>query len=462
MSVQMVGDFGFSFDSGSVYTIEGDFAARGEDAAPVKGAPPKQETSSTEWSLWGTDNKLPLQMADHIEHCGILNAAINVKSSLATGKGVQPFLLKGIDSDGKEDLVWLTDNEILDWIEDNSLYDTNLDFAFDLNAYGWRLGSYMLNGKKDYINRIIRKDVTEARLAKMKQDGFIPEVFLCSDWASSGSSYDSKKMVKLPALKEGMEYDDLVSRKGTVSEVAFIDRIRRNGRRYYPYPMWWSALEWVKGARTIPVQKNAIYRNQLLLKQLVTIHEQYWIDNVDKSWQSLDATKRKELKKEELDKIDKWLSGSDHAGKSLFTGSYIPRGSTDPKPIPYIEITPIDDKFGEGKLLPDSSAANVEILMAMMTNPAFIGAGGVGGKAYGSQSGGSNIRESYLTAIMMMEGERKRIIKSLNTVARFNGWTKKYNKDASGEKAGQRLVFRYQGSLLTTLDTGKSTSNENL
>jgi hypothetical protein len=137
----------------------------------------------------------------------------------------------------------------------------------------------------------------------------------------------------------------------------------------------------------------------------------------------------------------------------LFTGSFTQPGES--LPTDYIKVEAIDDKFADGKLLPDSSAANVEICIASIMNPAYLGAGSVGSASHGSQSGGSNIRESLQTQIMMHEQARKEIINLLNVVKRFNGWDEKY-KDQG------RLVFRFQSSLLTTLDTGKSTKNENL
>jgi hypothetical protein len=87
-----------------------------------------------------------------------------------------------------------------------------------------------------------------------------------------------------------------------------------------------------------------------------------------------------------------------------------------------------------------------------MVNPALMGAGQPGG-AYSANAGGSNVRESYLVQMMLLEEERKMNLTHLNTVKRYNGWDKKFDKP---------LVFRHQSGLLTTLDTGKSTKNEML
>jgi hypothetical protein len=120
---------------------------------------------------------------------------------------------------------------------------------------------------------------------------------------------------------------------------------------------------------------------------------------------------------------------------------------------PDIDIKVIDDKFKDGALLPDSTAANSEIIFSMMMNPALMGNGQPGGP-YSNNAGGSNVRESYLVQLMLMEAERKEIARELWIVSEINGWNKKYNS------ATQRLVWRFPSGLLTTLDTGKSTKGE--
>jgi hypothetical protein len=127
----------------------------------------------------------------------------------------------------------------------------------------------------------------------------------------------------------------------------------------------------------------------------------------------------------------------------------------------------------DGKLLPDSGAANSEILFALMINPALMGAGNPGGKAYGDTSGGSNVRESFLVQIMIMEAERRLNASVFNVIKKFNGWSERLEKKptvvpmvGAGPVTPQsrivtpRLVFRHPTGLLTTLDTGKSTKSE--
>src|SRR4051812_23323047 len=78
-------------------------------------------------SPWGANNLMPKEIADDVENCGVLAAALDAKARIGTGKGMQPFLLTNVSSDGKEELEWVSDSEIHDWLELNE----GFEFAFD-------------------------------------------------------------------------------------------------------------------------------------------------------------------------------------------------------------------------------------------------------------------------------------------------------------------------------------------
>ena len=119
--------------------------------------------------------------------------------------------------------------------------------------------------------------------------------------------------------------------------------------------------------------------------------------------------------------------------------------STGLKSEPGIKITSIEDHIKDGKLGPDSAAANSEILFTLMINPALIGADSPGGPYSGGAGSGSNIREALLMQIMLGEYERRLISQHLKLILAYNGW------DSKGE------TIRYPNSVLTTLNTGANT-----
>ncbi len=442
---------GIGFGSSAIIVAE--LPGYGPDATPPADVV-DDDLQAFEFAPWGSNNQQPKEMAALIEKCGVLAAALDAKARISVGKGIQPFLLRGFDDKNEEILEWVNDAEVHDWLEENDLFNTLLDLSYDENAYGWSAGSLILNVGKNKVNKLRRIDVYDARLAKKDEKTLrIEQLLLSADWNSLTTGLD--EVVKLPVLRERDELDDLAAKidgGNAPAELAFLNRRRRNGRQYYPQPLWWSANEWVKVAAEIPRYKNAMFKNQLSVKYLVTISRYYFETQVPQ-WNELTADKKREAMVDLYDSIDRQLTGTDKAFKSIFSGSHIdPVTKTE---TPHVKIEVLDDKIKEGKLLPESSAANSEILFAMMVNPALMGAGQPGGP-YANNAGGSNIREAYLTAMMMLEAERQMNGRMMNVVKRINGWSKRLETD------GARLVFRFQSGLLTTLDTGKSTKSENL
>jgi hypothetical protein len=469
-NVEIIDGIGFGSRSGAMFKALG-LPGYGAEGTQPATPPVLPYLSSSVWSFWGDDNLLPVTLADHIENCGVLNAGLDTKSRIAAGKGVEPFFKTGVDADGKDILEWCSDVEIHEWLEENELFEFTKEAAFDSNGYGWNAGSLILNTGRDKINRIRRIDVYEARQAKkLPGQRFSTDIFLCSDWSKSATGkFDPNKQARIAMLQDGNEFNDLADRiKGGAKdfEFAFINRLKRNGRQYYPLPLWYSSVKWVQHARSIPNAKNAMFLNQILLRYVVTIHPQYWEENVQ-DWHKIktDPIALKNAQKNTFDRIDQWLSGEANAGKSMFNGGFFEKITG--KFVPYVQVEAIDDKFTDGKWLPDSAAANSEILFALNMNPALMGAGQPGG-AYSNNAGGSNVRESYLVQMMLLDAERKMNTRLMNVVKKFNGWAARLEKETTVTTSSTtrtytpRLVFRFQSGLLTTLDTGKSTKGEAL
>lgn len=444
MSITLIDGIGYSNRTNAAYVIP----TGGATDAKKFSVPAERKFDPSPWALWGTANDLPVKMAEDIEACGVLSAALDAKPRIAIGKGIQPFLITGVDGEGKETLEYVNDSEIHDWLENNDHFSYSINSMYDCCGYGWGVSQLLLSRNRRKINRIKRTDVVQARLEKKDTNGVINNVYLSADWKLYNSP-DSDYIKTIPILEEGAEFFDLYDRSNSY-EFAVINRQLRNGRGYYPPPLWYSAKRWVDIAKSVPSMKNAMFNNQMTVKYLVTISASYW-RRIHKSWDGFTAQKKQELMDAKLDEIDKYLSGAENQYKSIITSSYI-----DPitkQEIPDIKIEVLDDKVKDGKLLPDSAAANSEILFAIMVNPALMGAGQPGG-AYANNAGGSNIREAYLTQLMLLEWDRRQNAKIFNIVKQYNGWSKRLETD------GKRLVLRYPSNLLTTLDTGKSTKGE--
>ena len=224
-----------------------------------------------------------------------------------------------------------------------------------------------------------------------------------------------------------------------VVEHNFAFRYPSWGKHYYSLPLWYAQYKWVKIAQGVPEMKAAMFENNMRIKYLVVIYEEYW-ENAYEDWQDIDDAEKETRRSQLFDEIDEWLTGSKNAYKSIYVdGKY----GLDGKAQQFIEIKPIEDTTKAGELLPDSAAANSEIAFAMLFNLAIVG-GNQSSGLYESSQGGSNVRESILTQIIIRELERMYIRKIYQLVSRFNGWDVRH----------PGLEFILPATVLTTLDTG--------
>jgi hypothetical protein len=407
------------------------------------------QNSQGDWAYWGDNNLDPVAYAADIEACGVLNAAIETKARMAIGRGFLPFILTDVQPDGTEVVKYVNDPEILKWLELNEDFLHGWKNIRNLVGYGWGSTQCVMSKDKKTINRIKATDVYQARLKKFNKKNQIESLFLYGDWTKA---ITKDQLVTLPILEEGNELEDLQNRAGSAGEFVVLHRMLTNGRMYYPRPLWMSAKAWVDLTKSIPALKNKLNQRQIFIKFLIIISPQYWTKFHD-DWDDYTPEKKEQIMMEKYDEIDEFLTGTDNAGKTITAGCYV-----DPvtkEVIPDIQITAIDDKMADGKYLPDSAAADKQILFSMFLNPAIWGGNLLGDGASGGAGSGSDIREAAAVQLVLMHAERMLNLKVFNLVKYYNGWYDKYKDEGM-------LVFRYQNSILTTLDTGKSAQNLNL
>jgi len=404
--------------------------------------------STSEWALWGEDNSKPLRMRDDLKHCGVLNAGVISKVRMAIGQGPKPYFKTAEDNDGKETLEPVRDINILQWFERNRTYLHSYQNVYNLVGYGWGATQFILNKGRNKINRIAATDVFTARLGKKNKKGIIDQLYLCADWEGQ-TVFKEDIMDKVPLLQEGYEIEDLQAaiEKGSGYEYAMLHRIITDGTQYYPLAIWEAAQEWIKISRSVPGMKNAINKNQMTIKYIIFIDNGYWEKNY-KNFSNLEEKEKEKIVSEKHQEINQWLTGELNAGKSIISGKWIdPYTKVENQDI---KIEVIDDKWKDGKMLPDSAAADKQILFSMFLNPAIWGGNLLGDGASGGAGSGSDIREAFLVQLMMMHAERVMNSEVFTIVKYINGWDKL-------ESDGKQLVFRYPSGILTTLDKGGST-----
>ena len=159
---------------------------------------------------------------------------------------------------------------------------------------------------------------------------------------------------------------------------------------------------------------------------------------------------RLSARKKKLQEMDDFLSGSENAYKTFV--SFFQVDPHEKGDFARIKITALVDNTSLDKELITSSAANIEILMAMQVHPALFSSGMIGSGGGGMGAGsGSNIREAFLVYNASLNLERKVALEPLRLIA-------DYNRVVGGMSEWEEgIEFRIRDTVLTTLDTGSGT-----
>lgn len=429
-----------------------DLTDRAGNVIPSNSSPVSINTDDKDqnkWVDWGIGNTEPEELSKRIKKSGVLSSALGAKARIAIGKGIAPVLITGRDaSTGEEIVEWVYDTEIEDWLELNNDYFNSLEAIRDVMAYGWMHQRIRMANGHQKIAGFKTDNVYKCRLGRMNNDGVIDKTYFSPDWTKVKSVKDCKVIT---ALQENNELEDLKAKlsKKKENEYSIITRSHLDGQNYYPCPAWKTVIDWVDLVIKVPEMKMAMFNNQMSIKYMISINVEYFKKG-DPKWNSYTAEEKQAKYAAKVQEINDNLAGNDKAYKSISAGYYVdPAKGTE---VYDIKVEVLDDKVRDGKLLPESSAGDKQILFSLMMNPAIMGANTFGGGEGGAGSG-SDIREAYLVQIMLMEAERRMNSKVLNIVKRFNGWSDKYK--------GKNLQFRYPNLILRTLDKGGSTEPVN-
>lgn len=439
-NVKIQHGLGYSYRSGSKTSfIDIAAALDSEPARSFEQTIPKEIFAALPWSPWGANNLLPLEMLADIKTCGVLTGIIEGKARFAACQGILPANVKV--EDGQRYIEYIDDAEISEFLETNNDFLQVFGWMKDYAGFSRGMARIVLNRKRDYIASFQRDDLTRTRFSKMDSKGRINHVYYSAMWKHVKGK-DDKHVFQKPLLNPNNPYRDLRDRiDGGDKNVEYALSFTHPGwdELYYPVPLWYSVLKWVKIAQAVPEMKAAMYENSMRLKFIVIIQEGYW-PRAFPGWSKLAQDDKDKARNKVYDEIDEHLVGSENAGKAIFTNGYRDR---DGKIWSDIEIKAIEDNTKQGEYLPDSASANSEIAFAMLWNLGLTGGNQKSGQ-YSSNEGGSSVREAGLMQTILHEIERQQVCSLMNVIKYFNGWNKRF----------PNLKWVIPATVLTTLDTG--------
>ncbi len=419
-----------TFSMTSVFSLPG-----GKNLNPTRA--PKKDITSNPVSPWGRDNAEPNFILQDIAQTPVLGAALRFKSQMLYGKGCYLASVVDIDTDGNEVLKPIKDEAIQKFL-DRSHFQTqimkqclqNYVFEFDIPEF-----ITTKNRKEVYMINILKN--AYCRWAKKNDDGEINKLFVHGDWRKNGLKQGTA--IAIPTLSEYFPVESLRESGSYKNIFRYLD-ISADDKEYYPEPVWNSirTSDWLAVAQRIPSFKLNIFDNQVSIKYHIETTKEWWMWKYP-DFETIKPEDRIKLMKKEREMFEKTMTGTDGAGKSIWSTGHIDRASGNY--IPGWKITKLDSKFGSGDYIEDAQEATAQVFLALQMSPTLIGQSP--GKKFGAGSG-SDIREAFNVHIQMQQMYRDRILQPWYTAFKYNG----YPSDI-------RLAFKYP--TITTLDKGTET-----
>lgn len=393
---------------------------------------------------WGADNLLPNHLLRKIAENDIVSANIKFNRDVCYGLG--PKLIRVLNrTNGKiTDFEEVTDGEPYEFFERNDIPLFMLQQLTDMVEFYNTWAEMAFDKEKKLIRTIRHREAVFSRWSQMVR-GDIKWHYYCSEWDKN----PGKEKIRATRVLDEFEAQ-------TELEMYFANRTRliysaympSPGRPYYSRPEWYSIFNsgWYDHSTMVPQLKKAILKNQLGVKYIIYITDEYLKDlyrreGIDENDREAVKQRQEKLKKDFCD----YLSGETNANKAILAmKQLIPMASGSSAEQKWIEIIPVKNDLKGGEYIDDTeSTANI-ICYAMGVHSALIGA--TPGKN-SNTLGGSNARELFMMKQALMRPIVDRAMRVLKVIKQFNKWP-------------DDIMITIPEYIFTTLDQNKSGKQE--
>ncbi|MCR4827480.1 MAG: hypothetical protein K5882_11115 [Bacteroidales bacterium] len=397
----------------------------------------------TEWVCWGSANRYPDDADETIGTVGVLSTGIDYRCRTCAGNGVAPVQITGIDEKGNDIVTPLNDMSVINYLRGYTFRKSMSELLRDIFKYGNGFQLLVFNKGGD---RIVGTETLNARHCRLSKDKtkllFYPDFH-------RGNPSDPKEVEIYDMLNEQDPFLDLMWRRDTgklkkPKAIAF-PRIKNyfSNNDYYALPQWDAVLQagWIDVYKSVPEFIKNMYKNAMSIMWHIEIPANYWENEFPEDYYAdhpeLDRTADMDKRMQD---IEENLCSPENANKA-FINTYKPDEISGKENR--LTITRLDSKLNADEKLAASAAANSEILFSLMINPAVFGAGMPGGSYAGNAGSGSDIREAFMTNIVLNWTERNAVLDPTELMLQFNGY--------------DNIDIKYKDLMLTTLNEGSST-----
>lgn len=388
--------------------------------------PPKPDISSGTGKIakWGDDNRYPQNFLKTLKKNGAGGASYRFLKATHYGQGFKLYRIDTTD-DGKEDrkiVPIASQKEIAEFAKTCKINRFWVEIIADLETFNLAFPEFILSNDYSKVVSVRRQATAKIRYEKINpKTGLIENAYFCHDWKANPSPED-EYVQKIPVVDSYSTPDQIreFCRKNKAHKFLLPIFYPLMDEVYYPEPDHHSVYRngWMDVVNAIPEYKKSFSENQLNVKYLVKISEEYFQRTYGDDWQKFTTQKKMEVRKQLADAIDDHLAGNKNAGKSIQVTVFKDR---DGKWVDGISIDALEDKnTSEGKGLLDSSAGNSEIMSAIGTDPNLMGVGIPGGKI--NSGSGSDKREAFSILNALFKSKRETTLEVWRMLRDYNGW----------------------------------------
>lgn len=402
----------------------------------------EEEQGKKEWIPWGVNDDFPKVIANLMRKTTVGRAGLQRLTKYLYGQRIITYTIEEISESGKEVIKMKRLPEWEEIVKRSNFKGLRLINGQDYSYFAIAYVELIFNKDKSKVLSMHAHKASNCRLAPIDSTGRIPLVYVSGNFPEAQAK-DCQKIPVIDMMEYPYQIEEIRKDKTKFKYIMplFWPDVLNS---YYPVVFWDSAREsgWLDIATSIPAYKKALFKNQMSLKYHIKVPQAYFSFRYS-NWQTMDQKVKDEIIEGLYNEVDEMLTGAENAQKAIMT--FTDTDKITQKEIGSWTIDVIDDKIKQGSYLPDSAAANSEILFAMGMNPAISGQGNTGGSyTGGANNGGSNIRESGLDLRSQLRADRDILLTPFDFIKLYN------NLDPEVEIGIQDMV-------LTTLDQGKGT-----
>lgn len=394
---------------------------------------------------WGDDNLFPKTIYDECKKSTIIPSTLDKLARMIYAGGVVAGTLQ---ENGNEDVfmpVRGNDRKMFRdfWRRINGdayLMKSSINFVWFRNVFP----EIRMNIDRLDIADIDVQRSMECRYEWQNDKGVVERCYIDADWEAANPDGSSKTTKILPVINP---YFDAVGQiKGNEKHTNYIFPLSYPGvgQKFYHLADWDSVREsgWLDVSLSIPKFKKSLMQNQMTIKYIIRVDEEWWRWKY-KKWDTFSDGDKIAKKKAELDNFNNYLKGEENAGNTLMLSA-----RWDVHTKQYYggwEIEALDDKLKDGIYIEDSQEASSHLLYSLGMDPAIVGNGP--GKKMGGGSG-SDKRVAFNIQMSLMKPFQDLILKPLGL-----------KRDISDEWSDE-LEFKLRTPLIHTLDSGEETTNK--